>query len=139
MNSRLTFLFTLFLAISIVLASPIDNKIHKRSFKLARRANPSFTGRHGPRSLLQAYRKHKLPFTTDLYRSASIVAQNSSTKLEATAEDDGTGLVTATPVEPNDLEYIAPISIGGQEIPMNIDTGSADLWVFNTQLSKEMR
>ena len=117
----------------------MDKKIHKRSFKLARRTNPAFTGRDGPRSLLQAYRKHSLPFTTDLYRSASIVAQNSSTKLEATPEDDGTGLVTASPVEPNDLEYIASISIGGQEILMNIDTGSADLWVFNTQLGKEMR
>lgn len=137
---HLSLLPLLALCITLVFSAPTtDQKIHKRSFKLSRRSNPSFTGRHGPRSLLQAYRKHNLPIPTDLYRSASIVAQNSSTKLEATSEDDGTGLVTATPVEPNDLEYIAPISIGGQEIPMNIDTGSADLWVFNTQLGKEMR
>ena len=142
MYSRITFLLSIFLTITITitLAAPTqDQKIHKRSFKLARRSNPTFTGRHGPRSLLAAYKKHMLPIPGDLYRSASIVAQNSSTKLEATSEDDGTGLVTATPVEPNDLEYIALVSIGGQEIPMNIDTGSADLWVFNTQLEKGMR
>lgn len=133
---RLSLLAIVALVLTFAFAAPTDRKIHKRSFRLSRRANPAFTGRHGPRSLMTAYNKYGLPVPGTLYRSAAIVAQNSSTKLEATEEDDGTGLVKATPVEPNDLEYIAPISIGGQEIPMNIDTGSADLWVFNTQLGR---
>ncbi len=136
MPSQFSIIFLLVLLVTLVLSSPIDTKIHKRSFKLSRRANPSFTGRNGPRSLVQAYSKHRLPFTDDFVRGAhrASSAKESTTKLENTDSADS-GLVLATPVEPNDLEYIAPISIGGQEIAMNFDTGSADLWVFNTQLS----
>ncbi len=49
------------------------------------------------------------------------------------AATNGSGMVTATPVD-GDLEYLAPISIGGQTIVMDFDTGSSDLWVFNTGL-----
>ena len=55
----------------------------------------------------------------------------------AAPQTSGVGSVTATPVEPNDLEYIAPVTIGGQTIDMNFDTGSSDLWVFNTQLNAQ--
>jgi hypothetical protein len=41
--------------------------------------------------------------------------------------------VTATP-EQGDVEFLAPVSIGGQTMNMDFDSGSADLWVFNTQL-----
>ncbi|KAE9371343.1 acid protease [Stipitochalara longipes BDJ] len=46
----------------------------------------------------------------------------------------GTGVVAATP-EQGDVEYLAPISIGGQTMVMDFDSGSSDLWVFNTQLA----
>jgi hypothetical protein len=46
----------------------------------------------------------------------------------------GSGTVAATP-EKGDVEYLAPISIGGQTMNMDFDSGSSDLWVFNTQLS----
>lgn len=46
----------------------------------------------------------------------------------------GTGKVANEP-EPNDIEYLSEIKIGGQTVNMVIDTGSSDLWVFNTQLS----
>lgn len=46
----------------------------------------------------------------------------------------GSGVVAATP-EQGDVEYLAPISIGGQTMNMDFDSGSSDLWVFNTQLS----
>lgn len=45
------------------------------------------------------------------------------------------GAVAATPEE-NDVEYLAPVSIGGQKLNLDFDTGSSDLWVFNTQLDK---
>ena len=45
---------------------------------------------------------------------------------------DGTGLVTATPVD-NDSEFISPITIGGQTINVDFDSGSSDLWVFSTR------
>ncbi|KAI1116574.1 aspartic peptidase domain-containing protein [Nemania sp. NC0429] len=50
------------------------------------------------------------------------------------ANTNGTGLVVNVP-EANDVEYISPVSIGGQVVHLDFDTGSSDLWVFNTQLS----
>lgn len=50
----------------------------------------------------------------------------------------GTGIVTATP-ERGDVEYLAPVTIGGQTMNLNFDTGSADLWIFNTQLPAASR
>ncbi|KAJ2958997.1 hypothetical protein NQ176_g11146 [Zarea fungicola] len=46
----------------------------------------------------------------------------------------GTGKVVNEP-EPNDIEYLSEIKIGGQTVNLVFDTGSSDLWVFNTQLS----
>ncbi|GAP89412.1 putative eukaryotic aspartyl protease [Rosellinia necatrix] len=52
----------------------------------------------------------------------------------ATANTNGTGLVVNVP-EANDVEYLSPVNIGGQVVNLDFDTGSSDLWVFNTQLS----
>ncbi|RDA91570.1 putative aspartyl protease [Ophiocordyceps camponoti-saundersi (nom. inval.)] len=49
---------------------------------------------------------------------------------------DQNGSVEATP-EKNDAEYLAPVKIGGQELVLDFDTGSSDLWVFNTQLKNQ--
>lgn len=46
----------------------------------------------------------------------------------------GVGTVAATP-EQGDIEYLAPIQIGGQTMNMDFDSGSSDLWIFNTQLA----
>ncbi|CAJ2512565.1 Uu.00g055800.m01.CDS01 [Anthostomella pinea] len=53
----------------------------------------------------------------------------------ATNATAGTGLVINTP-EAGDVEYLSPVNIGGQTLNMDFDSGSSDLWVFNTQLSK---
>ncbi|RHZ70323.1 hypothetical protein CDV55_107602 [Aspergillus turcosus] len=44
-----------------------------------------------------------------------------------------TGTVTTTPTE-YDEEYLTPIDVGGTTMNLDIDTGSADLWVFSNQL-----
>ncbi|OAQ95725.1 hypothetical protein LLEC1_02833 [Akanthomyces lecanii] len=44
-----------------------------------------------------------------------------------------TGVVQTIP-EKNDVEYLSQVKIGGQPIPLDFDTGSSDLWVFNTKL-----
>lgn len=65
-------------------------------------------------------------------KTAAAAASNSTTS--ATNGTAGTGNVAATP-EQGDVEYLAPISIGGQTMNMDFDSGSSDLWVFNTQLN----
>lgn len=47
--------------------------------------------------------------------------------------DGDTAEVTTTP-EQYESEYLSPVSIGGQELNLNLDTGSGDLWVFSTEL-----
>lgn len=42
--------------------------------------------------------------------------------------DDETGEVVATPAD-NGAEYLSPVTIGGQKLNLNFDTGSSDLYV----------
>lgn len=79
--------------------------------------------RHGPRALSKAYSKwgtmgyetSTLPFTSTLLSAAG----NSGS---------ATGKVAATP-EKLDAEFLSPVTIGGQTLMMNFDTGSSDLYV----------
>jgi len=66
---------------------------------------------------------------------AVLMASNTVEDIAASNTGSGeTGEVTNTPTQ-SDAEFLAPISIGGQTLMMDFDTGSSDLWVFNTQLS----
>ena len=47
---------------------------------------------------------------------------------------NGSGVVVNTP-EKGDIEYLSPVNIGGQTVYLDFDTGSSDLWVFNSQLA----
>lgn len=57
--------------------------------------------------------------------SVSASASASATGSSSGAAND-TGEVEAQP-EPNESEYLSPVTIGGQEFNLNFDTGSADL------------
>lgn len=52
----------------------------------------------------------------------------------APAEASGTGSVPALPSE-QDIYYLCEVDIGGQKLNLDFDTGSADLWVFSSELS----
>lgn len=56
--------------------------------------------------------------------------------VDAAASNDGT--VTTTP-EQYDSEYLTPVSIGGQTLNLDFDTGSSDLWVFSSELPASER
>ncbi|KAI1404991.1 acid protease [Hypoxylon fuscum] len=150
----------------LALASASPAKIQKRGvYKVERVPNPKFTGRNGPRALLKTLRKYRMPIPAAVANAAA--GQNEMvTKRQnrrkgkghknggaaaaaakgngngnaagnvTQAATNGTGLVTATP-EANDVEYLSPVKIGGQTLNLDFDSGSSDLWVFNTQLSNK--
>lgn len=66
----------------------------------------------GPASVAKTYGKYGKPAPADVAAAA--------------ANNDGT--VTATP-EQYDSEYLCPVSIGGQILNLDFDTGSSDLSV----------
>lgn len=63
---------------------------------------------------------------------SSLAATPSSTPPPTDGSEEGS--VTATPEE-NDSEYLSPVKIGGQTLNLDFDTGSADLWVYSSQMS----
>ena len=56
--------------------------------------------------------------------------------IDAAASNDGT--VTTTPTQ-YDSEYLTPVSIGGETLQLDFDTGSSDLWVFSSELPASER
>ena len=64
----------------------------------------------GPSAMLYTYRKYKASPPSDV--------------VSAAANNDGT--VTANPTQ-YDSEYLCPVSIGGQTVNLDFDTGSSDL------------
>ncbi|KAG9248141.1 aspartic peptidase domain-containing protein [Calycina marina] len=67
-------------------------------------------------------------------RPVALASGATAAPVVAITNGSSTGTVVATPVN-GDVEYISNVNIGGQVIPMDFDTGSSDLWVFNTQLA----
>jgi hypothetical protein len=146
-------LFLLFLWRPCALAAP--SSIQKRVFKVGRVRNPDFKRYNGPRELVKAYQKYRMPVPQDLLDSLEdltedgVEAENlqagaSDTfgfkKVDATSQAANTavGVVSATPRNEG-IEFISPIQIGGQTINVALDSGSADLWVFSTQLPARSR
>lgn len=215
-------LFILSVLLTLVVAAPLT----KRSFKIERIRNPNFKGRNGPRELLKAYRKYRMPVPQPLLDAMDNQKNGTVATITTISQTDTTekcsctcpcgcgcggtaagspqgqgrqgtspqgpgaptqgqpnspynptpqpnspcnpnpqpnppssptpdtprpdasggsgsaaagevGVVTATP-EQDDVEYLAPVKIGGQTINLDFDSGSSDLWVFNTQLSPQL-
>ncbi|EKD18302.1 uncharacterized protein L3040_004741 [Drepanopeziza brunnea f. sp. 'multigermtubi'] len=154
---------TLLLLGLVTLALAAPSPIQKRSFKVVRVPNPVFNGRSpgaGTRALIKAHRKYGVALPQGLVDAMNAASAanapatadtltNSAIALDATknnaaaaapaatnATGAGNGLVTATP-EAGDVEYLSPIMVGGQTMNMDFDTGSSDLWMFNTQLNPQ--
>ncbi|KAL9598616.1 MAG: hypothetical protein Q9219_004361 [cf. Caloplaca sp. 3 TL-2023] len=110
-------------AVSAILASatatPVDKRVIKKDFTVHQTV-PKSKIRSGPAAVAATFYKYgKQP-------PASIK--------QAAANNDGS--VTTTPTE-YDSEYLTPVTIGGQQLNLDFDTGSSDLWVFSTELPPE--
>ncbi|KAI4121492.1 MAG: hypothetical protein LQ347_006845, partial [Umbilicaria vellea] len=136
------FLCSLLLAAAVVLTATTaaPTKLQGRSFKVHRERQRSYVP-NGLAAVHKAYRKYGWDLPESLTKAPSTKSQTSNVTAGTLTgynspinkENSETGDAAATPEE-NDQEFLAPVSIGGQEILMDFDTGSADLWVFSTLL-----
>ncbi|KAL9611422.1 MAG: hypothetical protein Q9167_003928 [Letrouitia subvulpina] len=97
-------------------ANPIDIRAAKGDFIVHQTVRKPFI-KSGPAALLSTYSKYNATPPEDVVKAA--------------AANDGT--VTTTPEE-YDSEYLTPVTIGGQTLNLDFDTGSSDLWVFSSEL-----
>ncbi|KAG0650345.1 Aspergillopepsin-1 [Hyphodiscus hymeniophilus] len=80
--------------------------------------NPDYV-RNGTAAMLKAYAKHYLTPTREMpeaFMSALHKRQDGS----VSAEPSG------------GAEYLIPVTVGGEQLNLDLDTGSADLWVFSS-------
>lgn len=148
-RSVITIIFTLLIA-SIVALPIKPQPIKKRSFKVPRIPVKNYVP-DGPKALKRAYakfgvsepadgpaqlRKRDIKFGFgdisivpggDVATRISKAASNSTTAGKENGETSATGTQ-------NDAQFLSPITVGGQEIVVNFDSGSSDTWVFNTGL-----
>lgn len=95
--------------ISLVSAVPVDLEKRGAAFRLDQTVQKPFI-LSGPSLMAKTYAKYGKAIPP-------VVAA-------AAANNDGT--VTASPEE-YDAEYLCPVSVGGQTLNMDFDTGSSDL------------
>jgi hypothetical protein len=88
-------------------ATPILNT--RSTFSVPAVRNTNYV-RNGTAALLKAYAKYNLKPT----RPGSVLERRQD------------GSVVATPAD-QDVEYLCPVSIGGETLNLDFDTGSADL------------
>lgn len=139
-KSIITFIFTLLIA--TVLASPIRSRnVQKRSFKVPRVPVKNYVP-NGPQALKRAYAKFGVTEhaadtarlrergLTFGFNDISIVPSGDvAASIKAAANDSTAGTEngeTAADPTQNDAQFLSPVTIGGQQIVVNFDSGSSD-------------
>lgn len=125
-------LFIVLLLSYNVLAAPTPTSPSRpqrkgRSFKVDR-VRQGAAVMDGQIALSRSYSKFKIN-TVDLGIDLLDFQPLGSDSGQNVAESDQSGEVTASSVQ-GDAQFISPVTIGGQKIVMNFDTGSADLYVL---------
>ena len=119
----LALLATLFL-LDLVSAVPTNHRLQRRSFKVERVPVGRGTPRSLQKALAKAYAKYNIPMP-ELTSSSSSSGAVSDVSTSSGSSSE-TGEVNNDPTQ-YDSEYLSPITIGGQPIMVDFDTGSADL------------
>lgn len=112
-------------ALSAPTPTTTRSRLQGRSFKIGR-VRQGATVLDGATALQRSYRKYGIAAVDlgidDLLDFKPLSSGNSQTS----TDDDQTGEVSAVSVQ-GDAQFVSPVTIGGQTIVMNFDTGSADL------------
>ena len=130
---RFFLLVALLATIALAHPSPARRKLVARSFKVPRSLNPDHpTGLNGGDAMAKAYRKFGWGLIGARHRGGKsrkpMASTNTTTPTTTTPNTTQaeTGEVTATP-EQNASLFLSPVTIGGQTLNMDFDTGSSDL------------
>ncbi|KAI1778474.1 endothiapepsin [Hypoxylon cercidicola] len=104
-------------------ATPTPPRTKVGTFSVPQVRNPGFKP-HGPAQLARTYLKYGAKLPDNLAR---IMADLSVFRRDS-------GSAKATP-EQYDIQYLTPVSIGTppQQLNLDFDSGSSDLWVFSTE------
>ena len=105
--------------LALASGSPVEKR--KSSFTVHQTVAKPFI-KSGPAAVAAVYAKYGATPPQDV--------------INAAAANDGT--VTTNPTE-YDSEYLTPVSVGGQTLNLDFDTGSSDLWVFSSELPASER
>jgi hypothetical protein len=129
--------FLLFVALlaAVVLAVPAPSRkrsLQKRSFKVPRQLNKAHpTGRSGPAAMRKVFRKYNFKTKEDFMVKDGFISFSKQTQGNATIDavagkTNTTGTVAANPQD-NAALFLSPVTIGGQTLNLDFDSGSSDL------------
>ncbi|MCJ1389775.1 Type I transmembrane sorting receptor [Xylographa bjoerkii] len=132
---------------TVASATPLSKRDH---FSISQSSTTLKSGRkNGPAAKSHAYHRYHKTVSPSLQDAASRMSANAPTmkktshgsqkalkasKSSSSKDAESSGVVDADPTSGDD-EYISQITIGGQKVSLQFDTGSSDLWVFSAELS----
>ncbi|KAF2756950.1 Asp-domain-containing protein [Pseudovirgaria hyperparasitica] len=106
-------------AAAVLLTAVVASPVEKRgSFTIQQFQSAKKVPRVGPLAMSRTYAKYGAKAPSDVQAAAAAAS----------------GSVTATPEDQYDSLYLCPVKVGSQTLDLDFDTGSADLWVFSTEL-----
>ena len=118
---------TICLLSSIALGAPTTNTLQGRSFEVERIRRSDYVP-NGPAALRKAYGKFNIKPIETGFQPLDFKPIDTAEAVQqaANAGNGADGVVSATSVN-NDAEFVSPVTIGGQTLMMDFDTGSSDL------------
>src|SRR4051812_33647651 len=129
MHRSIQFLIVLVLLCTVALSAPTQRQHKKRSFKVSRIRQRDFVP-DGSVALRKAYAKFGLRgfgFIPELNIATNLVPLSQLAAASGTGFENGQ---VATTSSQNDAEFLSPVTVGGQTLIMNFDTGSSDMYVI---------